>query len=212
MNTFTKPGVIDVDGTPHMKDGKGRLQPLSTVKPQDQLQDEVVRKIISYALELSAQIARFKGHSFEDVNSFIDLLGQEYGETRGGRKGNMTFLSYDGTMKMSIQVADHYDYGPELQIAKGLVDECLTEWSADARPELRSIIERAFQTDKEGKINRAELLSLKRLEIEDDRWKRAMQAISDAERAVGSRTYMRFYLRDHADAPWEPVTIDLARA
>lgn len=212
MTEQSKPGVIDIDGTPHMKDAKGRLQPLSTVKAQDQLQDEMVRKIILYARDLSAQIARFKIHSFVDAHAFLDVLAQEYGETRGGRKGNMTFLSYDGTLKMTIQVADHYDYGPELQVAKSLVDECLTEWSADARPELRSIIERAFQTDKEGKINRGELLSLKRLEIEDDRWKRAMQAISDAERAVGSRTYMRFYQRDHGEAPWEAITIDLAKA
>ena len=53
MNAFSKPGVIDIDGTPHMKDAKGRLQPLTTVKAQDQLQDEVVRKVIGYAKELS---------------------------------------------------------------------------------------------------------------------------------------------------------------
>jgi hypothetical protein len=206
------PGVIDVGGTPHMRDAKGRLQPLDTIKPQDQLQDELVRKIAGFAFDLNAQIARFKGHSFEDVNAFLDVLGQEYGETRGGRKGNMTFLSYDGTLKITVQVSDVFDYGPELQIAKSLVDECLTEWSSDARPELRAIVERAFNTDKEGKINRAELLSLTKLAIDDSRWKQAMQAIHDAERAIGSRTYMRFYHRTHGEAPWVPITIDMAKA
>ncbi|MEQ5870222.1 DUF3164 family protein [Sagittula sp. NFXS13] len=205
-------GVTDVNGTPHMTDAKGHLIPISMVKAQDQLQDELVRTIIGHARDLNAQIARFKGHSFEDVNSFLELLSSEYGQSRGGTKGNMTFTAFDGTLKVTIQVAEHFDYGPELQIAKTLVDECLIEWSAGARPEIRAVIEKAFQTDKEGKINRAELLSLKKLEIEDERWQRAMAAITDAERAVGSKTYMRFYQRKNGQAEWEAITIDMARA
>ncbi|MEO1974788.1 MAG: DUF3164 family protein [Paracoccaceae bacterium] len=205
-------GIIDVDGEPHMRDGKGRLQPLSTVRAQDVLQDEMVRKIISYAGDLSAQVARFKGHSFDDVGAFLELLAQDYGESRGGQKGNMTFLSYDGCQKVTVQVADHIDFGPELQIAKGLIDECLTDWSSDARPELRTIVERAFNTAKEGQINRAELFGLRRLAFDDERWIRAMKAIEDAIRVVGSKTYMRFYRRESAQDAWQPITIDMAKA
>ena len=53
---------------------------------------------------------------------------------------------------------------------------------------------------------------LLRLEIEDERWKRAMSAIRDAMRVVGSKTYVRCYRRDRFDAPWQSVTIDLAKA
>ncbi len=212
MTEQARTGVIDMNGAKYMQDAKGRLQPLETVRPQDQLQDGLVRKIIGYADDLSGQVSRFKGHSFEDVNAFLDLLAQDYEETRGGAKGNMSFMTFDGTEKVTIQIADHFDYGPELQIAKGLVDECLTEWSSDARPELRAIVERAFNTDKEGKINRAELLSLMKLEIEDERWKRAMQAIKDAERAVGSKTYMRFYRRKDGQSDWQSITTDMAKA
>ncbi|AUC54264.1 sulfate transporter [Sagittula sp. P11] len=212
MTQHAKSGVFDVNGEPHMRNAQGHLIPKKNVRAQDELQDELVRKMIGFAEDLSDQVARFKGHCFEDVNDFLGLLSDEYGETRGGAKGNMTFTSFDGTLKVTVQVAEHFDYGPELQIAKGLVDECLTEWSASARPELRTIVERAFNTDKEGKINRAELLSLKKLEIDDDRWKRAMRAITDAERAIGSKTYMRFYKRPHGQADWTSITIDMAKA
>jgi len=50
-----------------------------------------------------------------------------------------------------------------------------------------------------------------RLEIGDARWQRAMSAIRDAMRVVGSKTYVRCYMRDHAEAAWEPVVLDLAR-
>lgn len=212
MTEQSIPGVIDIDGTPHMKDAKGRLQPLTTVKAQDQLQDEVVRKVIGYAKELSCQVSRFKNHTFEDLSGFEALLAQEYGETKGGAKGNKTFMSFDGTMKVQVQVADQIDFGPELQIAKDLIDECLNEWAADAGDELRAVVTRAFNTDKAGQINRAEIFMLLRLEIADERWKKAMEAIKDAMRVVGSKTYVRCYQRDHGEAPWEAITIDLAKA
>jgi hypothetical protein len=205
-------GRVLVDGQPHLRDSKGGLVPVALVKPQDQLQDELVRKIMGYAIALSEQLTRFKAHTFDDIGAFEALLAQEYGAKVGGAKGNKTLMSHDGLFKVQVQVADNIDFGPELQIAKTLVDECLNEWAADARDEIRAIVTRAFNTDKAGQINRSEIFMLLRLEIGDERWKRAMQAIRDAMRIVGSRTYIRCYARPHFDAPWQPVSIDLAKA
>lgn len=205
-------GITIVNGREYMPDAKGNLVPVEAIKPADRLEDETVRKIMKYATDLSAQISRFKAHTFEDLGSFEALLAQEYGATKGGAKGNKTFMTFDGLMKVQVQVQDYIDFGAQLQIAKGLVDECLTEWSADSRPEVRAIITRAFNTDREGQINRAEIFMLLRLDIEDERWKRAMAAVRDAMRVVGSKTYVRCYERPRLDAPWQAVTIDLARA
>ncbi|SFQ13870.1 Protein of unknown function [Roseivivax halotolerans] len=204
-------GRKDIDGKIYVVDAKGGLQPVETVKPQDLLEDETVRKIIGYALALSGQIARFKEHTFEDLSDFEALLAQEYDAKKGGAKGNKTFMSHDGLMKVQVSVADYIDFGPQLQIAKELVDECLNEWAADAGPELRSVVTRAFNTDKEGKINRSEIFMLLRLDIGDPRWVKAMSAIRDAMRVVGSKTYVRCYHRETHDGPWQPITIDLAK-
>jgi len=83
-----------------------------------------------------------------------------------------------------VQVADHIDFGPELQIAKGLDDECLNEWSAEARPESRAIVTRAFNTDKAGQINRSENFMLLRLDISDARWLRTLAATDAADLAA----------------------------
>lgn len=204
-------GIIEKNGERYMADAQGRLTPVELIKPQDQLMDDMVRKIVAYGQDLSDQVRRFKEHCFEDVAGFIAILDQEYNQTRGGKKGNMTFTSYDGCLKVTVQVADNIEFGPELQIAKELLDECLTEWSADARPELRAIVTRAFNTDKPGQVNRAEIFMLLRLDIEDARWQRAMQAIRDAMRIVGSKSYVRCYRRDTAEAEWQAITIDMAR-
>jgi hypothetical protein len=204
--------VIEVQGKPYMPDARGNLTPVETIPPAARLEDETVRKVVGYGLALSDQIARFKAHTFEDLGDFEALLAQEYGATKGGAKGNKTFMTWDGLFKVQVQVADRVDFGPQLQIAKGLVDECLNEWAAESRAEIRALVTRAFNTDKAGQINRSEIFMLLRLEIEDARWQQAMRAIRDAMRVVGSQTYVRLYRRAAHDAAWQPVTIDLARA
>ncbi len=201
-----------VNGAEYMEDAKGGLVPVALIKPQHLLQDEVVRKIIGHAIALSAQVARFKAHTFDDIGGFEALLEQEYGSKIGGAKGNKTLMTHDGLFKVQVQVADYIDFGPELQTAKGLIDECLNEWAAGARDELRAIVTRAFNTDKPGQINRSEVFMLLRLDIEDARWQRAMTAIRDAMRVVGSKTYVRCYRRPSQEAQWEAVSIDLAKA
>ena len=205
-------GRVTVEGKVYMPDAKGNLVPLDLIKPQYLLQDEMVRKVAGYAIALAEQVGRFKAHTFDDIGGFEALLEQEYGASVGGAKGNKTLMSHDGLFKISVQVADHIDFGPELQVAKGLVDECLNEWAADARPEIRAIVTRAFNTDKAGQINRSEIFMLLRLDITDPRWVRAMAAIRDAMRIVGSKTYVRVYRRARHDAPWVAVSIDLASA
>jgi hypothetical protein len=204
-------GIIQINGVPHMEDARGAKVPLSLIKPQHKLQDEMVRKIMGYGLALSEQVSRFLAHTFDDIGHFEALLAQEYDAKVGGAKGNKTLMTHDGLFKVTVQVADYIDFGPELQTAKTLIDECMNEWAAGARDELRAIVTRAFNTDKPGKINRSEIFMLLRLEIEDPRWKAAMKAIRDAMRVVGSKSYVRLYQRPTQDAQWQPITIDLAR-
>lgn len=217
MTNQTLPAFIPdsktmIDGVPHMRDGKGALVPVSLIKPQHLLEDELVRKVMGYAIGLSAQVARFKEHTFDDLGQFEALLAQQYDAKIGGAKGNKTLTSHDGLFKITVQVADNIVFGSELQIAKSLVDECLNEWSQGSRDEIRAIVQRAFNTDKAGQINRSEIFMLLRLEITDPRWLRAMQAIRDAMRIEGSKTYVRCHRRETCDSAWIPVTIDLAKA
>lgn len=204
-------GTRVVNGVVEMQDARGAWVPLSLIKPQDKLQDELVRKIMGYGIALSDQVARFKAHTFNDLGDFDALLDQQYDAKVGGPKGNKTLMTYDGLYKVQVAVADYIDFGPELQTAKNLIDECMNEWAAGARDELRAIVTRAFNTDKPGKINRSEIFMLLRLEITDPRWQNAMQAIRDAMRVVGSKSYVRLYRRASQEAAWEPVSIDLAK-
>ncbi|MCK9514421.1 MAG: DUF3164 family protein [Pigmentiphaga sp.] len=209
---YTQTGQIELMGELYMKDAGGRLVPVAVVKPEDQLQDQTVRGLIGHAEELSARIARFRGHTFDDIATALDLMAEKYNAKRGGTKGNVTLTSYDGLLKVTVQVQDQLTFGPELQIAKNLVDQCIGSWAEGANEKIRALVEHAFQVDKEGRINRAALFQLRRLNIDDADWKAAMEALGDAIRVIGSKEYVRFYRRPDARARWEPITIDLAAA
>ena len=205
-------GILTIAGNRYMQDGRGALIPIEQVKAADKLEDETVRKIMSFARDLSAQIARFKGHTFEDLNGLQSLFEQEYGAKAGGKKGNVTFQSFDGLSKVQVQIAEQITFGPQLQQAKALIDECLIEWGAESRAEIRALVNRVFAVEKEGQINRAELFGLLRLDITDTRWLSAMEAIRDSIRVTGTKAYVRFYERPHVKAEWTAITIDLAAA
>lgn len=208
----THPAAIDVAGQPYLRDAKGALVPLQMVKATDLLMDELVRKVTSSAASLHDRLARFKVAAFNDVAEFQALLAQDYDAAIGGKKGNITLTSFDGCRKVQVQVADLFEFGPELQAAKALIDECLAEWAAGSGAELRALVNRVFSADKEGHINRAELFMLLRVEIADERWQRAMDAIRESMRVIGSKSYMRFYERDQPDAAWRSITLDIAVA
>lgn len=204
-------GVVEIGGRKYLPDAKGNLVLLEQIRPQTQLEDETVRKIIGYAETIEAQLGRFFAHTMGDLDALDALLAERYGAKKGGRKGNRTYQSFDGLYKVQVQVADRIDFGPELQAAKALIDECIVEWVEEGRDEIRAIVMRAFNVEKEGKINQAELFMLLRLEIADPRWQRAMQAIRDAIRVTGTKQYVRFYKRASPEADWTAVTIDLAK-
>lgn len=205
-------GIVEVNGQKYMADGKGRLTALELIKPQHKLQDELLRQEFGFALALVDQISRFKGHVYENLAEFDALLAQEYNVTKGGAKGNRTYTSFDGLMKIEVRIQDQMALGPEMQFAKALFDECLNEWASDTRAELRSIVTNAFDTDKEGQINRANLFLLLQTESADERWSKGQQAIRDAIHIIGSKSYLRFQHRDAFDAAWKSLTIDLANA
>jgi hypothetical protein len=194
----------------YMRDAKERLVPVNLVKDHERLEDQTVRKILAFAEDLNAQISRFRGHTFDDVAAFMDLLGERYGVKKRGAKGNVTLTTYDGCMKVVVRVQDSLTFGPELQVAKTLFDACISAWSEGADDKIHALVNHAFQVDKEGRINREALFSLRRLDIDDAGWKAAVEALNDSIRIVGSREYVLFYKRPTPRDGWQPVTIDLA--
>lgn len=192
------------------KDAKGCLVPESMIKPIDRTRDELARDLGLRAKAMSASLRDFKTTVFNDINAFVDLSAEQYDVKLGGKKGNLTLYSFDGAIKIQVAIAEHMVFDERLQAAKHLIDECIIDWSQGSRDEIKVLVQSAFQTDKEGKINTGRVLALRRLDIRDEKWQKAMQAISESLQVVGSKEYIRFYERVGDSDQYQPISLDLA--
>ena len=193
-------------------DARGRLIPEAQIKPIDLARDQLVRDIVAGASKLSTELQAFKRAAFNDIEALVELSADQYGVKLGGKKGNVQLASFDGRYKVLRAVADRITFDERLQAAKVLIDECLNDWTDKGPGELRVIVQDAFDVDKAGNINVGKILSLRRHKIDDERWKRAMDAIGDAIQVIGTTPYIRVYERVGDSDKYRLLSLDLAGA
>jgi hypothetical protein len=198
-----------MDQHEYMRDGQGRLVPIEQVRDVDRARDDLVKEIAAKARQMSADMGRLKAEMMGDVQAFLELSMERYGVKAGGAKGNVTLMSYDQSLKVVRQVQESLTFDEGLQAAKELIDECIKLWTEGSPSELRALVDNAFQVDKEGKIATGRILGLRRLNIQDENWQRAMQAISDSIQITGSKPYIRVYERK-PDGAYTPIPLDMA--
>ena len=201
---------VMIEGKEYWRDAKGNLTPAELVKEIDKARDALVHEWVERGRDLSKAISHFKEGIFGDVQAFIELSAEKYGAKVGGNKGNVTLFSYDGKYKIQRAINESLQFDERIQAAKVLIDECLNEWSEGSRPELKALIERAFNVDKEGNLNTSRILGLRRVEIQDSRWQNAMQAISESVQVVSSKAYVRMYERVGDSDKYVPIALDVA--
>lgn len=203
--------TTEIDLNNYRKDAHGRLVPVESISDIDLARDELVKEIVAGAKKINALLREFRLKTHADIEALVELSAEKYDVTIGGKKGNLSLLSFDGKYRVQRAISETLGFDERLQAAKELVDQCLNEWSENARPEIRTLILDAFQVDKEGRINTKRVLSLRRLDIKDEKWKRAMEAISDSLSVAISRQYIRIYERDE-EGRYNQINLDLPNA
>lgn len=202
MNTVTVP-----EG--YMLDGAGNLIAVENIRPIDMARHELVMEKMPEVRRLSEVMQTVKQKALEDIDAFVSMSVERYGAKLGGKKGNVSLDSFDGQYRIERAVSEHLTFDEGLQAAKSLIDECLREWAEGSNADLRTLVDHTFRVDKKGKLNTAAILGLRRLEIKDERWQRAMQAISDSIKVMGSCIYLRFYERD-SNGKYNLIPLDMA--
>jgi hypothetical protein len=187
----------------------GHLVPVETVKEIDKLRDQTVLKIVQSALFTAKVVTEFKEMADRDIAAFTSISAESFGTTLGGVKGNITLRSFDGKYKVCKDIGEFLTYDERLQVAKALVDQCISTWSDGADAKIRALVMDAFQVNKAGRVNLKRILALRQLNIDDPTWKRAMDAISESIQVAGSKAYIRIYERQDDDS-YKQINLDLA--
>lgn len=203
--------MSNVETEKYRTNAAGYLVPESEVKDIDKLRDDTVAKIVAHAHELRREMQKFKNQTFADIDAFMQLSAEQYNTQWGGKRGNVSLLSYDGRYKVQLSVDDKIEFGEQLQVAKQLVDACIHEWTDGSNARVRALIEHAFQTDKAGKINTGRVLNLMSLKIDDDEnWTTAMAALRDSITVVATTKYLRIYQRIGKTKNYRQISLDIA--
>ncbi|MDR0301517.1 MAG: DUF3164 family protein [Treponema sp.] len=192
-----------------MTDTQGRQVPTGMVKDIDKQRDATVRRIAARAVEMKGVLTEFKNQIRDDIYSFVEKSAGEYGVKFGGKKGNISLNTYDGQYRLLVSMNDNITFDERLQVAKELIGKCIEKWSDGARSEIRVLVNDAFQVDKTGKISTGRVLGLRRLDIQDKDWQKAMAAITESVQITGTKQYLRIYERD-TNGEYQMIPLDVA--
>jgi hypothetical protein len=199
------------DDIPILKDAKGRLCPLNTIHAVDLARHDLVTDRLTAAKALRAQLQAFKEQTFDDIEAFIELSAAEYDVKMGGAKGNLALVNHDETLKLRIAISDRITFDERLQVAKQLFDELIAEHSAGLDEVIAVLIQEVFKVDKAGKVDARKVLDLRKYKVKHPKWEKAMQAINDSIKIMGSKSYIQMYERPTPNDDWGLVSLDLAK-
>ncbi|MCO1335333.1 DUF3164 family protein [Microbulbifer sp. ANSA003] len=188
----------------------GHLVPEDQVREQDKLRDATVRALADIAEKLNVALGQFKEKALADVADLVAISAEKYDVKIGGEKGNVSLTTYDGEYKLVRSTSERYQFTEEIEAAKALIDDCIVRWSEGANANIRALVDRAFRTDSQGQLKTSAVLELLRLDIDDDGWKRAMEALRDSIQTAGTATYIRLYKRKGKNNQYRQVPLDLA--
>ena len=181
------------------------------VPHEEKLKTELVMKLVGKAERGVTLLGAFKRSVVGEIDAYMEMMREKYHlDPMKGSKGNVTLQSFDGLAKVQIAVSKHIDFDEKLGLAKEKLDAYFTEKTEDADPEIRTLITKVFDVDKKGNVNAKQILSLKGYPITHPKWVEAMAIIDSAIEIVGSKSYIRFYVRKRVDEPWQNVSLDFA--
>lgn len=194
----------------YWQDANGNLTPLDKIKPIDKARNKTVVTMVDQAQQLSETLRQFKLAVLTEIEGFVQLSAADYGAKLGGKKGNVTLISFDGRFKVVRAIQETITFDERLQVAKALIDECVHLWAKGANKNIQALVNHAFQVDKQGKVSTSRVLALRQIDIDDPQWKRAMDAIADSMKTASSKAHIRFYVRNDATGEYIAIPLDVA--
>lgn len=194
----------------YMRNAVGHLVPEDQVRDQDKLRDGITKDLITGAEDLNRRLKAFKKQALNDIADLVQISADRYDVKLGGKKGNVSLISYDGKYKVVRSFAERLAFTEELEAAKELINQCITRWSEGANDNIRALVDRAFRTNTKGQLRTQAILDLLRLEIDDEQWLRAMEALKDSIMVTDTAVYVRFYERIGDTDQYKAIPLDLA--
>lgn len=191
-------------------DPTGEKVPAKYVKPYDKLRDKIARQIEKDWLSEQARLAACKVRTVAAIQKLQEAAAAEAGVDLGGEKGNLQFRCFDGSITISLDRQYRTEFDERLQFAQALIMEAIAEMTEGSNADLAEIASKAFQPRRTGNLDMQRIRDLRSYNVSHPKWRQACEIISECERTVAHRDYIRVATRLADDAKPTPRTLDIA--
>ena len=190
-------------------DSKGRPVPEEYIRPEDKKKDKLVESILKRVVKLSAKLETEKAEIVDSIEKYLKDLAKD-NRVREGWKGNILLYNFSQNLCIERRIDESISFDERLQMVKTTIDKWIGQKLKDTDPTLSKVIAQAFSVDKQGRINTAMLLKLKRIDIQDAEWKKAMQLLDDSIFVKSSKMALRFRMKGtkNPDNGWTEISLN----
>lgn len=190
-------------------DPKGRPVPEEYIRPEDKKRDKLVESILKRVSRLSAKLESEKAEIVEAIEKYLNELAKD-NKVREGWKGNILLYNFSQNLCIERRIDESISFDERLQMVKTTIDRWISQKLKDTDPTLSKVIAQAFSVDKQGRINTAMLLKLKRIDIQDAEWKKAMQLLDDSVFVKSSKMALRFRQKgsETPEGGWNEISLN----
>jgi len=191
-----------------MRDSNGNDIPLKYVSKYDKAKDKAVRKILARFVK-----AR---HSLESVVAETVAELNELAATKEsvGAKGNFSARSFDGLIQVSIR--QQYNILLDERVVRarelmlGYIEGVLAKVGGNDAQALRLIVAEAFKANAQGFLSTGKIMSLLRMEIDNDDWREAKRILQESIKPQKGKRYLVCETRISTQMEFEAIRLDIA--
>lgn len=191
-----------------MRDSNGNDVPLKYVSKYDKAKDKAVRRILARFRKERAALEAVVADTIAELQALAQT------KESLGAKGNFSARSFDGLIRVSIKqqynilLDERVVHARELML--GYIEGVLAKVGGNDAAALRLIVAEAFKANAQGFLSTGKIMSLLRMEIDNEDWREAKRILQDSIKPQKGKRYLICEVRPSTQADFETIRLDIA--
>ncbi len=178
------------------KSATGAEVPSKLIRKVDKKRHDAALRFYAEATKLQDKLVAFKKKMMEDCDKlYRDYLADYNVELKENARGGYTMSTIDKEVQIEFTIGQRIQFDDRIDAAKIKFFDYIDEVTKGTAPELRQIVETAFQTSR-GKLDPKKILQLLSLKIEHPTWKEATDLLTQSMSTNLTKRYIQLRKKD----------------
>ena len=191
-----------------MTDSMGNNIPVKYVSAYDKARDRATRRILARFQKARSMLEAVVAESIADLDELSKLKDSL------GEKGNFSARSFDGLIQVAIRQQYNIRLDERVIHARELmmeyVNSVLDRVDGVDVSALRLLVTEAFKVNPQGFLSAGRVLSLMRMEVNNDKWREAKMILQAALKPEKGKQYLICESRKTTQGDFKAIRLDIA--